>query len=68
MKAGKLVSLTAVRQRKKKRTPEEAAQAAMRLILDKVPSNVQEPKGFASGGDMATVLTDNFDEEANHET
>lgn len=67
MKKGNIVNLTGARLRKKPaRTPEEIAQAAIRLILDKVPPTVIEPQGFASGGDMTTILTDNFEDCEDH--
>lgn len=52
----KVTSLTEFRQRKKPRTPEQTAEAAIRLILGNIPENLEEPLGFASGGDMSKIL------------
>ena len=53
---GKIVSLSLQRQKKKPRSPEEAAEAAARLILDRFPKDLQEPPALASGGDMSKIL------------
>lgn len=61
----KIVGLGKVRQKKKKRTPAEIAEAAARLILDNQKSDLKEPDALASGGDMSKILEgdDKDDEE-----
>jgi hypothetical protein len=59
----KIESLNAKRQKKKPRSLESAAEAATRTFLDKVPTDLEEPESFASGGSMDKILDE--DDETN---
>ena len=53
--SSKIDNINKMRRRKKPRSQEQAAEAAARLFLDKLPSNLQEPDALASGGDMSKI-------------
>jgi len=56
-------SLNVKRQKKKPRSLESVTEAATKTFLDKVPKDLEEPKNFASGGNMDKILKE--DDETN---
>jgi hypothetical protein len=51
----KVENISKMRNKKKRRSQEQAAEAAARTFLDKLPPGLQEPEAFASGGDMSKI-------------
>jgi hypothetical protein len=59
----KIVNISKIRNKKRPRSPENAAEAAARTFLDKIPPNAKEPDAFASGGDMSKINEDKENED-----
>ena len=55
------------RRKKKPRTMKEAAQAAAQHIRNIEADKLNEPEGFASGGDMRKIIEQADDEGENRE-